>query len=150
MEAAPRVRSARFDDLEPRTLYGIMRLRSDVFVVEQECVYPDMDGRDAEPQTLHLWIETGDGSVIATLRILDDGDGLHHIGRVVTRIDQRRRGLSALLMRTAIGMVGAPIEIKAQAPLSEWYATFGFVRCSDEWIEDGIPHVQMRLDAAST
>ena len=142
----PEVRIARFAELTPAVLYGMLKLRSDIFVVEQDCVYMDMDGRDTEPATRHLWIEAEDGAVVATLRILDDGNGLHHIGRVVTRIDQRRRGLSALLMRAAIDLVGPPIEIKAQAHLSEWYAAFGFARCSDEWIEDGIPHVQMRLD----
>ena len=143
----PAVRRGRFAGLTPAVLYGILKLRSDIFVVEQNCVYMDMDGRDTEPATQHLWIEDETGAVIATLRILDDGDGLHHVGRVVTRADQRRRGLSALLVRAAIDLVGPPIEIKAQAHLSEWYGRFGFVRCSDEWIEDGIPHVQMRLGA---
>ena len=148
MSAPPAVRHAHLDELEPRILYQILKLRSDIFVVEQECVYMDMDGRDAEPATQHLWIEDEAGAVVATLRVLDDG-GVHHIGRVVTRADQRGRGLSALLMRAAIDLVGPPIEIKAQAHLDGWYARFGFARCSDEWIEDGIPHVQMRLDDRS-
>ena len=145
MSEIPAVRRGSLAELSPAVLYGILKLRSDIFVVEQDCAYMDMDGRDAEAATQHLWIEDDGGSVIATLRILDEGDGLHHIGRVVTRIDQRRRGLSALLMRTAIDHVGTPIENKEHAHLSDWYGAFGFVRCSEEWIEDGIPHVQMRL-----
>lgn len=140
----PRVRSAGLRELTPLQLHGILRLRSDVFVVEQQCAYADMDGRDADPETVHLWIEE-DGDVVATLRILH-GD-VPQIGRIVTRADRRGEGLAALLLHAALDRVSRPVELKAQARLGSWYETFGFVRCSDEWIEDGIPHVQMRLHA---
>jgi ElaA protein len=137
------VRRAMFSELTPTLLHAILKLRSDVFVVEQECAYSDIDGRDSEPQTLHLWIEDDAGAVVATARILR-GDGVPLIGRIVTRADVRGRGLGALLMHTALHLAGRPVEIKAQARLASWYERFGFVRCSGEWVEDGIAHIQMR------
>ena len=76
------LRVASFRDLDVSTLYAILKLRSDVFVVEQKCVYADLDGRDAEPGTRHVWLARGE-EILAYLRILDDGD-TERIGRVVT------------------------------------------------------------------
>jgi len=140
----PTIHAARLAELPAATLYGILRLRSAVFVVEQNCVYADMDGRDLEPSTLHLWIDDDTGSVAAALRVLDDGDE-RSIGRVATRVDQRNLGLASLLMRRAIDLTEPPIWLKAQEYLRDWYATFGFAVCGESWIEDGIPHVPMRL-----
>ena len=140
--AARPVRSARLRELTPLELHGILKLRADVFVVEQECAYADIDGRDADPGTEHLWIEAN-GDVVAALRILH-GD-VPQIGRIVTRADRRGEGMASLLLRAALDRVSRPVEVKAQARLHAWYESFGFVRCSEEWIEDGIPHVQMRL-----
>jgi len=145
MPAELTVHTARFDEVTPRRLYGILKLRSEIFVVEQNCVYLDMDGRDAEPSALHMWMESSDGEVVAALRILEEGSGVHLIGRVVTRVDFRRAGLGERLMRAAIATAGLPIEIGAQARLAGWYARLGFARCSDEYVEDGIAHVRMRL-----
>ena len=110
---APNVNVAHFAELRVATLYGILRLRSDVFVVEQNCVYTDMDGRDLEPATQHLWVEDR-GDVIAALRILDAGDE-RSIGRVVTRADQRNHGTASALMRRAVELADPPVWIKAQA-----------------------------------
>lgn len=129
-------------ELTPLEVHGILRLRGDVFVVEQHCAYADIDGRDADPDTVHMWIEEA-GDVVAALRILFGG--VPQIGRIVTRADRRGLGLASLLLRAALDRVPRPVELKAQARLATWYASFGFARCSDEWIEDGIPHVQMRL-----
>ena len=79
---APTLRIARFAELTPFEVYDLCRLRVDVFVVEQECPYPELDGRDAEPGTVHVWFEE-DGAVLATIRVLDDGD-TRAIGRVAT------------------------------------------------------------------
>lgn len=147
MSASATVNAARFDELTPGVLYQILKLRSDIFVVEQSCVFSDMDGRDIEPETLHLWIADNAGDVVAALRILRNSDGVKHIGRVVTRIDQRRRGLSERLMRHALEMSGRPVEVKAQSRLEHWYGKLGFVRRGDDWIEDGIPHIRMVLEA---
>ena len=137
------IHAATLGELSPAVLYGILKLRSDVFVVEQQCAYMDMDGRDADPDTVHLWIEE-DGEVVATLRILD-GDP-PQIGRIATRAPARRRGLAGLLLRAALQRVGRPVELKAQAQLQSWYGSFGFRTCSAQWVEDGIAHVRMRLD----
>ncbi len=77
------VREAALADLPPAVLYALLRLRVDVFVVEQECAYPELDGRDLEPTCVHVWADV-DGTVAATLRVLRDADGRGRIGRVAT------------------------------------------------------------------
>lgn len=142
----PEVRTGHLDELSPRTLLGILAVRQDVFVVEQNCVYRDIDARDAEAQTMHLWIEDEDGRVVSTLRLLSDGESGHRIGRVATLPAARGRGYSAALLRRAIDLAGPPIMLSAQAYLVEWYARFGFEVCGDRWMEDGIEHAPMRLE----
>ena len=146
MDDTPPVNVARFDELTVAQLYGILRLRSDVFIVEQDCAYDDIDGRDAEPATRHLWIER-DGEVVAAARLLRNRDGAHHIGRVVTQARYRRQRLAEAIMRRAIELAGPPIELKAQAHLSDWYARFGFRPNGDTFDEAGILHQPMRLDS---
>ena len=130
------------DELAPRTLYEILRLRVDVFVVEQDCPYPELDGRDAEPSTLPLWIQDGE-AVAATARLLDDGHE-RRIGRVATHPDHRGAGHAAALITAACERSEGPWVLDAQAHLAEWYGRFGFVAEGDEFLEDGIPHVTMR------
>jgi ElaA protein len=139
------VRSAVLTELDPVTLYRILRLRGDVFVVEQDCAYPDLDGRDLEPATWQLWIERG-GEVVATLRLLRDPDGAARIGRVATAKSARGEGFAASLMRHGLSLAaGADVVLDAQSYLVGWYAGFGFATSGPEYIEDGIPHVPMRL-----
>ncbi|MGI6878663.1 GNAT family N-acetyltransferase [Microbacterium sp. gxy059] len=143
----PRVRVAPLAEIPAETLYGILRLRVDVFVVEQACAYPELDGRDLEPDARQLWIEDASG-VAATLRLLDDGTALR-IGRVVAHPRVRGGGAAAALMRRALAeAAGREIVLDAQAPLADWYGRFGFAPCGDEFLEDGIPHVPMRRPAA--
>ena len=143
----PALRRARFAELSPFELYGLCRLRVDVFVVEQECPYPELDGRDAEPTTVHLWFEE-DGAVLATIRILDDG-GTRAIGRVATAASARSRGLAGRLVEEGIALCeGFPITLGAQAYLEGWYERFGFRRSGEGYVEDGIPHVPMRREPA--
>jgi ElaA protein len=144
----PEVHSAHLDELSPRTLLGILALRQDVFVVEQNCVYADIDTRDVEADTVHLWIEDGDGRVLSTLRLLRESDGGHRIGRVATLAAARGRGYSGALMTRAIELSEPPIVLSAQAYLVDWYARFGFEVCGERWIEDGIEHAPMRLDVS--
>lgn len=142
---SPQIKRATFAQLTARQLYGLLALRAAVFVVEQDCVYLDPDGRDTEPATLHLWVE--DAQVpVAALRILEDGTG-SSIGRVVTVPSHRRQGLAASLVTAALAEPAArrPVFINAQSQLEQWYAALGFRRCGDEFMEDGIPHVPMRL-----
>lgn len=137
------------DDIPTTTFYRIARLRQEVFVVEQDCVYLDLDGRDLERGSKQLWAETAEGEVAATVRILDEHAqeaGLMSIGRVVTAPDWRGRGIAAALLRAAIeACAGRAILIHAQSHLAEWYGDFGFVQCGDEFLEDGIPHLPMRI-----
>ena len=139
----PVLRRAFPADLSAAELYGLCRLRVDVFVVEQECPYPELDGRDLEPATEHLWFEAG-GVPVATLRVLDDG-GERAIGRVATASGSRGAGLAARLMEAALASYGdGPLHLGAQAYLQGWYERFGFRQSGDGYVEDGIPHVPMR------
>ncbi|QIK65652.1 GNAT family N-acetyltransferase [Nocardioides sp. HDW12B] len=139
----PQVRRASYAELDPVTAYRILVLRERVFIVEQDCVYADLDGRDLEPGTVHLWIEAEPTRPAAYLRILDDGDHAA-IGRVVTDPAHRGRGLAAVLVTAALEVVGdRRTEIHAQAHLRAWYARFGFLVTGDEFLEDGIPHLPM-------
>jgi len=141
------LRTARFADLSPFEVYGLCRLRVYVFVVEQECPYPELDGRDTEPATEHLWLES-DGEVAATIRVLDDGD-TRAIGRVATAAGARGRGLAARLVEAGIGLcAGVPVTLGAQAHLQGWYERFGFRVSGPGYVEDGIPHVPMRREPA--
>ena len=146
MRSSPVLRRARFADLTPFEVYRLCRLRVDVFVVEQECPYPELDGRDLEPTTEHLWFEA-DGEVLATIRVLDDGD-TRAIGRVATAIPARGQGLAARLIETALADYGdGPLTLGAQAYLEHWYERFGFRRSGPGYVEDGIPHLPMRREA---
>jgi ElaA protein len=138
--------------IDPLRLYDLLRLRVDVFVVEQECAYPELDGRDVEPDAVMLWAEE-DEQVLATVRLLVDhaddtgaaaaADALR-IGRVATAPAARGRGLAADLMRLALDRAeGRLVRLDAQAHLEGWYARFGFVVDGPGFLEDGIPHVPM-------
>jgi ElaA protein len=140
----PTVRVASFAELDAPTLYGLLRLRVDVFVVEQRCAYPELDGRDLEPETRHLWIEGDDGAPLAYLRVLRDPDGAARIGRVVTAPHARGRGLAAALMAAALRVVGdRASRLDAQTPVAGFYARFGYRVAGEEYLDEGIPHVPM-------
>jgi ElaA protein len=139
----PHLRQAPFAVLTGREVYGLCRLRVDVFVVEQQCPYPELDGRDLEPTTVHLWFEA-DGVPVATIRVLREATGWA-IGRVATAADWRGRGLAAQLMGAGMALCGdEPIVLGAQAYLEAWYERFGFRRSGPDYVEDGIPHLPMR------
>ncbi|MET3468674.1 GNAT family N-acetyltransferase [Microbacterium sp. NPDC006705] len=147
----PPVSSARLTDVPAETLYRLLWLRVSVFVVEQAAAYPELDGRDLEPDTELFWIEDG-GRVLATLRLLRDVSGNARIGRVATAADARGRGLSAQLMRAAVERAverwpGTAIDLDAQKHLAGWYGRFGFEVNGPEFSEDDIPHVPMRRPA---
>ncbi|WP_058594201.1 GNAT family N-acetyltransferase [Leucobacter chromiiresistens] len=143
------LRSAHVSEMPPAAFYRLAALRQTVFVVEQNCVYLDLDGRDLEEGSVQLWAEDADGAIAATVRILDEGaapDGARSIGRVVTAPAWRGRGVAAALLEAAIRQCGGrPIELHAQSHLVDWYARFGFASAGDEYLEDGIPHTPMRL-----
>jgi len=141
------VRSADFDSLSPTLLYALLRLRADVFVVEQDCAYPDLDGRDSEPGARHLWV--GDEPEIAGyLRLLVEPDGARRIGRVCTAPGSRGIGIAASLVDEALRLsAGHPVVMDAQTYLRAWYERFGFAVSGPEFVEDGIPHLPMRRGA---
>ena len=136
--------------LDAETMYRILQLRVAVFVVEQQCPYPELDGRDLEPDTEWLWA-TEHGRLAATMRLLREPDGAVRIGRVATEQAVRSKGIAGRLVEFALQRLGdsAEIVLDAQSPLEGWYQRFGFVRCGPEFVEDGIPHVPMRRPAAS-
>ncbi|MGI8791959.1 MAG: GNAT family N-acetyltransferase [Acidimicrobiales bacterium] len=130
-------------DLDAVTLYRILQLRTDVFVVEQACAYPELDGRDLDHSTIHLWFEAG-GRPLSYLRVLSE-PGAAKIGRVVTAADSRRQGLGAALVRAALARVSGSVVLDAQSHLQSWYEQLGFAVDGPEFVEDGIEHVPMRL-----
>lgn len=136
-------------EMDPVTLYRVLALRSQVFVVEQRCAYLDLDGRDLEPSARQLWIER-DGEVLATLRILVGADGVGRIGRVATRADARHERLATRLIDHALATLsGCDVSIDAQSHLERWYERVGFVRTGPNYIEDGIEHLPMRRPASA-
>ncbi|GAA0373126.1 GNAT family N-acetyltransferase [Micromonospora gifhornensis] len=140
------LRVAGFADLDARTFHDLVRLRVDVFVVEQECAYPELDGRDVEPDTRHLWLAR-DGAVLAYLRILADPDGVARIGRVVVAPSARGGGHAGRLLTAALAEIGdRPCVLEAQSHLVDFYARHGFTVSGPEYVEDGIPHTPMRRD----
>ncbi len=145
MSVAPRRSWAK--DLDAATLYELLKLRVEVFVVEQACPYPELDGRDLLAETRHFWLESPDGQVISTLRLMEEHPGggkVFRIGRVCTKRADRGQGHTARLMQAALAEVGDyPCRIDAQTYLEEMYARHGFVRDGEEFMEDGIPHVPM-------
>lgn len=136
-----------FDALSAAELYELLQLRSEVFVVEQDCVFLDLDGADA--QALHLMGRRA-GQLLAYARCLPAGVKFAEcsLGRVVTRRSVRGSGLGHDLLRRALGVVIAQwgpqaIRIGAQAQLKEFYAAHGFVDVGRPYVEDGIDHLEM-------
>ncbi len=137
---------ARFADLSARTFHDIVRLRIDVFVVEQGCAYHELDGKDLLSTTQHAWIEI-EGELVCYLRVYAGADGTTSIGRVVTAARHRDQGMASLLMRHALETSGRPVRLDAQAQLADWYSDLGFERCGPDFTEDGIVHTPMLLEA---
>lgn len=142
---------SRFQDLKPEDLYEALRLRENVFIVEQQCAYADADGRD--PAAWHLlgWAE-GDGPrrLVAYARVFEPGIRYAEgsVGRVVTAAEVRRTGVGRALMSEALSRLeslapGRPIRLAAQRYLENFYSGFGFRTASAPYEEDGIIHVDM-------
>lgn len=138
--------SKYFDELTTKELYEILRARSEIFVVEQTCIYQDIDGKDYD--SLHVYFEEN-GKVTACLRAFPKDEGVVQMGRVLTV--KHGTGLGGRLLREGIARIRErmnprQIFIEAQCYAVGFYAREGFKVCSDEFLEDGIPHVQMILD----
>ena len=135
----------RFDELDIFELYEILKLRVDVFVVEQNCPYPEIDGRDKT--AWHVSLREG-GRLLAYLRVLPRGEGEAAIGRVLAV--ERRRGFGTKVVeegiRVAREKLGAGrIYLEAQTYARGLYEKLGFRPCGEEFLEDGIPHIPMEL-----
>ena len=140
----------KFKELTTLELYEQLRLRVDVFVVEQACPYPELDGKDIHGDTLHLALRMGDHTLAAYLRILAPGISYPGVsfGRVVIAKAFRGRGLSHAIIEKAIGLArenwpGVSIYIGAQEYLTAFYQSHGFEAISEMYVEDNIPHIDM-------
>lgn len=136
------------DELTAAQLYALLKLRVDVFVVEQNVAYPELDGHDLRPDTGHLWCERA-GEPLAYLRLLRDPDETHRIGRVCTAKHARGAGLAGVLMATAMARIGdADAVLDAQTYVQGFYARFGFRPVGEPFDDDdGIEHITMRRPA---
>lgn len=159
---APSFSSYHFAELSNLSLYNALKLRSDVFVVEQNCVYPDLDDKDVHTETLHLLVETTSDTslneetesvpkVIAYARCLAPGISYNgpSIGRVAVESSERGHGLAKLVMLQAINICkqhwpGETIQIGAQVYLQAFYTQLGFTAFSEPYDEDGIMHIDMQ------
>ena len=144
-----------FSELDPDRLYEIIKARVDVFVVEQACPYPELDGRDQD--ALHLSGCTADGELAAYARILAPGEVYAEaaIGRVLTVARFRGCGLGRPLMQRAIAACGElypghGIRLGAQYRLQQFYVSLGFVAVGSPYDEDGIRHIEMVRAADGT
>lgn len=139
------IKVARFQELSNIELYQILQLRTEVFVVEQDCVYQDMDDKDFE--SLHVVLLL-DNSIAAYTRIYESSEA-SHIGRVVVKRENRKNDLGKLIMKESIdsceSVYGSQdIIISAQLYLLKFYSELGFKSEGDIYLEDGIKHIQMR------
>lgn len=134
-------------DLDTATLYRLLKLRVEVFVVEQKCAYPELDGLDLLQETRHFWLED-EGEIISTLRLLEeheDGVESFRIGRLCTAAPLRGHGYTTRLMKAALAEVGsATARLNAQTYLVDMYTEFGFRPDGPEFDDDGIIHLPMR------
>ena len=142
-----RIEVKKFEEFTIDELYDILQLRSEVFVVEQDCVYQDIDGKDRK--ALHV-IGTKGGKVVAYTRIFDAGDYFEKasIGRVVVSKEARAYGYGHDMMKASIAAIQehydtTSIKISAQTYLRKFYESHGFVKVGEEYLEDGIPHIGM-------
>lgn len=142
-----------FASLSAGTLHDLLKLRFDVFVLEQRSLYPEIDGKDKA--ATHAIVRHGDDAApVATLRLegLEGGDVA--IGRVAVRPEHRRAGLGGAMIAGALAHVaavapGRRVTLGSQEHLQDFYARFGFLRCSDVYDDGGIAHVKMALDMGS-
>ena len=139
-----------FYKLEREELYQILRLRSEVFVVEQDCIYQDLDNKDQK--AIHIFLKENE-NIIAYTRVFKKGDYYKNpsIGRVVVSKNERGKELGKKIMKSSIDYIkknelGEKIELSAQKYLDKFYKDLDFYTIGKEYMEDGIPHQRMLLD----
>ena len=136
----------KFDELSLNELYNIMQLRSQVFVVEQNCIYQDLD--DIDKISYHLFIKGNNDMIKAYLRIFEKDKDTAQIGRVVTDEKERKKGYATKLMEKGIQLIKNEMKknkvyLEGQVYCKDLYLKLGFEIISDEFLEDGIPHYKM-------
>ncbi len=139
-----------FEDLTAQELYDVLKLRQDVFIIEQDCIYEDMDGFDDISN--HLLAYNSDQKLIAYLRLFEAGSKYREssIGRIIVQNDFRNTGIGKELVRKGIQHCkvlspNSDIKIEAQAHLLKFYSDLGFIQTSDIYPVDGIDHIEMIL-----
>ena len=139
-----------FSELNTEELYQILRLRSEVFVVEQDCIYQDIDNKDQK--AIHLYFKEND-EILAYTRIFKAGYYYENpsIGRVVVSKKNRGKDVGKKIMIDSIeyikqNMEGKKIELSAQKYLDKFYKDLGFYKTGEDYLEDGIPHQRMLFD----
>lgn len=139
-----------FNELSGRLLFDVLQLRVDVFVVEQQCAYHELDEYDRHAEARHLFGQDFSNQLIAYARILPPGLRYPEVGlgRFVVKKKVRGQGVGHQLLRVALEKIQSSwpdcaIKISAQDYLQKFYEQYGFVRVSDRYLEDGIPHVEM-------
>lgn len=137
-----------FDELELKELYGILKLRFDVFVLEQQSIYDEFDSIDFI--ATHLFIKQND-EIIAYLRFYDKSDTTASFGRVAVHKNYRKKGISKLLISAVIEHIKEKnnilkIEIEAQEYLKKFYNSFGFIQVSNPYEDGGVIHISMKSE----
>lgn len=137
-----------FNEFSVDELHDVFQLRSEVFVVEQDCVYQDIDGKDRK--ALHVIGSDDNGNIVAYTRLFDAGDYFEKasIGRVVVSEKARTFGYGHDIMKASIAAIQqyynkTSIKISAQTYLKKFYESHGFAQVGEEYLEDGIPHIGM-------
>lgn len=139
--------ASHVEGMSPVILYKVLQLRSDVFVVEQDCAYSDPDGRDLEPDSLQIWADD-DGEVVGAARVLAEATEMR-IGRLVVAPSARGSGVGRDVFLHAMEQCelvrpGRAIRIDAQAYLRDWYESLGFEPIGEQFYENNIAHIPMR------
>ena len=143
------IKVKNFGELSTKELYDVLQLRSEVFVVEQDCVYQDIDGKDERALHIMGW---EDGNLVAYARCFQAGDYFDEasIGRVLVRENYRKMGYGHAITKASIEAIKTnykadKIKISAQVYLVIFYESHGFKTIGDRYMEDGIPHIAMML-----
>ena len=133
-----------FTEIDTKTLYQLFQLRINIFVVEQKCFYNELDGKDTEPKTRHIWISENNKPV-SYLRVATVSNKIKNIGRVATLPEYRNRGLASKLVNYVITSTPDYLTLNAQEHLESWYTELGFTATGKVFEEAGIPHIPMVL-----
>ena len=141
------IETKTFQELSTKELYNLLQLRSEAFVVEQDCVYQDLDGKDEK--ALHV-IGKNNNNIVAYTRVFKSGDYFEHssIGRVVVSKEERKHKFGYDIMEASIKAIKeyfneTTIKLSAQTYLKKFYNNLGFQEAGEEYLEDGIPHIAM-------